>query len=88
MQHAVDLGAGSGQATQALTERITGTVTATDPSLSMLEQGQAKLGTSAPSGCQIEWKVASAENMPFLPDQSVDLVVSGRLDLCHAYHDG
>jgi trans-aconitate 3-methyltransferase len=77
MARAVDLGAGSGQVTQAIAERMTETIIATDPSLTMLEQGKTKLGTTAASGCKIEWKVASAESMPFLPDQSVDLVVSG-----------
>jgi SAM-dependent methyltransferase len=77
LERAVDLGAGSGQATQAIAERITDTVIATDPSSAMLEQGKAKLGTSGASGCKIEWKVTSAESMPFLSNQSVDLVVSG-----------
>jgi SAM-dependent methyltransferase len=36
---AVDLGAGSGQVTQALAERVEGTVYAVDPSKGMLEKG-------------------------------------------------
>jgi ubiquinone/menaquinone biosynthesis C-methylase UbiE len=43
----------------------------------MLEKGQAKLGTKSASGCHIEWKVGSAEDLSAVPDESIDLVVSG-----------
>jgi ubiquinone/menaquinone biosynthesis C-methylase UbiE len=52
-----------------------------DPSSVMLEQGKAKLGDKSESGCSIDWKVGTAENMPWIGDESVDLVVSGETAL-------
>ncbi|KAG1894320.1 S-adenosyl-L-methionine-dependent methyltransferase [Suillus fuscotomentosus] len=76
---AVDLGCGTGQATVELTpfKRVTGV----DPSSKMIEVAQGTLKNTPTSTGQYEYIQASAENLTFLEDSSVDLVISAQA--CH-----
>ncbi|KAG1796064.1 S-adenosyl-L-methionine-dependent methyltransferase [Suillus plorans] len=76
---AVDLGCGTGQATVELTpfKRVTGV----DPSPKMIEVAQGTLKNTPESTGQYEYIQASAENLTFLEDSSVDLVISAQA--CH-----
>ncbi|KAG2095892.1 S-adenosyl-L-methionine-dependent methyltransferase [Suillus discolor] len=76
---AVDLGCGTGQATVELTpfKRVTGV----DPSSKMIEVAQGTLKSTPESTGQYEYIQASAENLTFLEDSSVDLVISAQA--CH-----
>lgn len=76
---AVDLGCGTGQATVELTpfKRVTGV----DPSSKMIKVAQGTLKSTPESTGQYEYIQASAENLTFLEDSSVDLVISAQA--CH-----
>ncbi|KAG2034793.1 S-adenosyl-L-methionine-dependent methyltransferase [Suillus americanus] len=73
---AVDIGCGTGQATVELTpfKRVTGV----DPSSKMTEVAQGILEKSPMSTGQFEYVRGSADNLPFLDDGSVDLVISAQ----------
>jgi SAM-dependent methyltransferase len=73
---AVDLGCGTGQATVELTpfKRVTGV----DPSSKMIEVAQDILERKLLSTSQFEYVNGSAENLSFLEDSSVDLVISAQ----------
>ncbi|GJE92486.1 S-adenosyl-L-methionine-dependent methyltransferase [Phanerochaete sordida] len=72
---AVDLGCGTGQATVELTQfhKVIGV----DPSSKMIEQAQKLLGSQNSTG-QLEFRQSKAEELPFLEDGSVDLIVSAQ----------
>ncbi|EKM53279.1 uncharacterized protein PHACADRAFT_259518 [Phanerochaete carnosa HHB-10118-sp] len=72
---AVDLGCGTGQATVELTQfqRVIGV----EPSSKMIEQARKLLGVPD-STKQLEFKQSQAEELPFLEDASVDLIVSAQ----------
>ncbi|OJA20052.1 hypothetical protein AZE42_13044 [Rhizopogon vesiculosus] len=76
---AVDLGCGTGQATVELTPFMR--VTGVDPSSKMIEVAQATLKAQPVSTGQNDYVQASAENLPFLEDGSVDLVIAAQA--CH-----
>ena len=52
-----------------------------DPSSKMIEQARKFLSTSSNTG-QLEFKQSKAEELPFLEDGSVDLIVSGLHESC------
>ncbi|KAG1899976.1 S-adenosyl-L-methionine-dependent methyltransferase [Suillus fuscotomentosus] len=76
---AVDLGCGTGQATVELTpfKRVTGI----DASSNMIKVAQGTLKNTPTRTGQYEYIQASAENLTFLEDSSVDLVISAQA--CH-----
>ncbi|KAG1870824.1 S-adenosyl-L-methionine-dependent methyltransferase [Suillus subluteus] len=79
---AVDLGCGTGQATVELTpfKHVTGV----DPSSKMTEVAQGILEKNPMSTGQFEYVHGSADNLPFLDDGSVDLVISSQA--CHWFN--
>ncbi|KAG2151614.1 S-adenosyl-L-methionine-dependent methyltransferase [Suillus bovinus] len=76
---AVDLGCGTGQATVELTPFKS--VIGVDPSSKMIEIAQSTLKNTPANTGQYEYAQASAENLTFLEDSSVDLVISAQA--CH-----
>ena len=63
-----------GQATTELTpfRKVIGV----DPSAKMIEQAKQNISAGLPN--QIEYVQSPAESLPFIADQSVDMIISGR----------
>lgn len=72
----VDLGCGHGVATQAIASSFT-KVIGTDPSAGMLDQARS-ISTSKPGVPNIEYRESSAEDLPFLENESVDMVIAAQ----------
>ncbi|KAI9651364.1 trans-aconitate methyltransferase 1 [Ciborinia camelliae] len=72
----LDLGCGHGLISRALAPHFTH-VFGTDPSHNMIAQAEASSENRLRSP-NIEWKVASAENLQFVEDGSLDMVVAGQ----------
>ncbi|KAG1804037.1 S-adenosyl-L-methionine-dependent methyltransferase [Suillus subaureus] len=73
---AVDVGCGTGQATVELTPFKC--VTGVDPSSKMIEVAQGTLEEKSSSTGQLKYVHGSAENLSFLEDSSVDLIISAQ----------
>ncbi|KAI9709876.1 MAG: hypothetical protein M1812_007584 [Candelaria pacifica] len=71
----LDLGCGHGLVARYLSSTFA-QVLGTDPSRGMIEQAQTS--TSAAEFPNVEFREASAESLPFIRDDSVDLVVAGQ----------
>ncbi|TKA56320.1 hypothetical protein B0A49_08927 [Cryomyces minteri] len=71
----VDLGCGHGVVARALAPEFS-SVLGTDPSKGMIEQAQSS--TPKDQYPNVAFRSASAEHMPFLKDESVELVVAGQ----------
>ncbi|KAH3673588.1 hypothetical protein WICMUC_003585 [Wickerhamomyces mucosus] len=72
---ALDLGSGTGQATYPLTKYFK-KVIGTDLSSTMIATANSKITEEFKD--KIEFKVSPAEESPFLPDQSVDLITAAQ----------
>ncbi|KAI9678243.1 MAG: hypothetical protein M1817_006188 [Caeruleum heppii] len=70
----IDLGCGHGVACRSLAPHFT-TVIGTDPSAGMIEQ--ARSSTSSPTFPNVTYREAAAEDLPFVRDGPVDMVVAG-----------
>ena len=71
----VDVGSGHGIVARAFAPSFS-QVLGTDPSIGMIEQ--ARSSTLTYDFPNVSFEAASAENMPFIKDQSVDMVVAGQ----------
>ncbi|KZF25471.1 S-adenosyl-L-methionine-dependent methyltransferase [Xylona heveae TC161] len=71
----LDLGCGHGLVTRALSKEFDQLVGA-DPSDGMIKQAES--GTPADKYPNVSYRAASAESLPFLADNSVDMVVAGQ----------
>lgn len=74
----VDLGCGSGQVAKVMAKHFT-KVLATDPSESMLETCRSLL---AEKNDNVEFRIGTAENLPFVQDSSVDMISAGTAAVC------
>ena len=75
---AVDIGAGPGQVTKVLAEHCE-KVVGVDPSESMVATAK-KLPTGQLE--HVEFRTGSAEDMPFVGNESVDLITAGTAAVC------
>ena len=71
----VDLGTGHGVVARALASRFT-QVIGTDPSSGMIEQARSSISKLEYSN--VSFSTSSAEHLPFLKTESVDLIVAGQ----------
>ncbi|KAE8148891.1 S-adenosyl-L-methionine-dependent methyltransferase [Aspergillus avenaceus] len=71
----IDLGCGHGVAARGLAEHFK-SVTGIDPSEGMLREARARTSAS-----HLEYRRSKAETLPFIPDQSISLVIA-----CQAAH--
>ncbi|MCJ1308237.1 hypothetical protein MMC25_001890 [Agyrium rufum] len=73
----VDVGCGHGVVSQGFSPHFT-KVIGTDPSLGMIKQAQSIAASDPQFPKNIRFREAKAEDLPFLEDESVDLVVAGQ----------
>ncbi|KAJ7066564.1 hypothetical protein C8F01DRAFT_707206 [Mycena amicta] len=82
--HAVDLGCGTGQATAELLRPTTNDahgfsrVTGVEPGANMIREASAFAATLGERGKSLAFVNAPAEDLAFIPDQTVDLVIAAQ----------